>query len=99
MKKSTKILISILAGGLIYSFYRAFTGEGGSGLGDFYDALAYSSVVLFLVALAILLANVKDYKNHWDTLIFLLIGLPLTFYEVQWIIELNHYNRTPDLSV
>jgi len=99
MKKSTKVLIAILAFGLIYSFYRLFTGQGGSGLYDFIDALVYVSIALFLSAFFVLLFNIKQYKQHWDSLFFLLLGLPLTISAVMSTIENYHYNRTPDLSV
>src|SRR5690349_18729123 len=99
MKKSSKLLTSILIIGLLYSFFRMFTGQGGSGLYDFFDALVYSSIVLFLVSLTVLLFSIKNYKQHWDTVIFLLVGLPLTITAIRGTIEQIHYNRTPDLSV
>ena len=99
MKKSTKILIAILAFGLIYSFYKLFTGQGGSGLYDFIDALVYVSIALFLSSLLVLLFNIKQYKQHFDSLFFLLLGLPLTISAIQSTIENYYYNRTPDLSV
>ena len=99
MKKSTKALIAILTCGLIYSFYKLFSGQGGSGLYDFIDALVYASIALFLSALLVLLFNAKQYKQHWDSAIFLLLGLPLTISAIHTTIEQNYYNRTPDLSV
>jgi len=98
LKRTTKILITILICAVVYSFYRAFTGEGGSGLYDFLDAVTYSSVVIFLVSLTILIFNFKDYKKHWDTALFLLVGLPLTYSAIRWTIDRYHYNRTPDLT-
>jgi hypothetical protein len=98
-EKSSKFLISILIIGLLYSFFRMFTGEGGSGLYDFFDALAYSSIVLFLASLTVLLFNIRNYKQHWDTITFLLVGLPLTITVIRGTIDEIHYNRTPDLSV
>lgn len=83
----------------MYSFFRMFTGQGGSGLYDFFDALVYSSIVLFLASLTVLLFNIKNYKQHWDTIIFLLVGLPLTITAIRGTIDQIHYNRTPDLSV
>lgn len=99
MKRSSKILIFILIGGLLYSFFRLFTGQGGSGLYDFFDALVYSSIILFVVSLLVLLFNIKNYKRQWDTLIFLLVGLPLTITAIRGTISQRYYNRTPDLSV
>ncbi len=99
MKRSSKFLISVLIIGLLYSFFRMFTGQGGSGLYDFFDALVYSSIVLFLASLTVLLFNIKNYKQHWDTIIFLLVGLPLTITAIRGTIDQIHYNRTPDLSV
>jgi hypothetical protein len=98
MKRTTKILITILICATIYSFYRAFTGQGGSGLYDFFDAVTYSSVILFLVSLTILIANIRNYKKHWDTALFLILGLPLTYSAVGWTIGQYQYNRTPDLT-
>lgn len=99
MTRSVKILTSILICGLVYSFYRAFTGEGGSGLGDLFDALMYSSIALFIVSFIIVVVNIKDLRNHWPTFIFLLIGFPLTLDFVLGVIAEEEYNRTPDLSV
>lgn len=99
MKKSSKFLISVLIIGLLYSFFRMFTGQGGSGLYDFFDALVYSSIVLFLASLTILLFNIKSFRQHWDTIISLLVGLPLTITAIRGTIDQIHYNRTPDLSV
>lgn len=99
MKRTTKILIAILICGVVYSFYRSFTGDGIGGLYDLFDAATFSSVVIFLVSLTILILNIKDYKKHWDTALFLLLGLPLTYSAIRWTIDRHHYNRTPDLTV
>lgn len=99
LKRTTKILITILICAVVYSFYRAFTGQGGSGLYDFFDAATYSSIVIFLVSLTILIVNIKDYRKHWDTALFLVLGLPLTYSAIYATIDQYHYNRTPDLSV
>lgn len=99
MKKSSKILVLILVIGLLYSVFRMFMGQGGSGLYDFLDALVYSSVVLFTASLLIVLSNIKNYRAHRDTFIFLIIGLPLTITAIRGTIEEIHYNRTPDLTV
>jgi hypothetical protein len=99
MKTSTKLLTAILIAGLLYSFFKMFTGQGGSGIYDFFDALVYSSIILFLASLTVLLIGVRNYKRQWDTLLFLIIGLPLTITEAQGVINQIHYNRTPDLSV
>jgi hypothetical protein len=99
MVRTVKILTTILICGLFYSFYRAFTGEGGSGLYDLLDALTYSSIALFTVSLVILVINIKDFKIHWPAFIFLLIGAPLTLDFVLGMIAEAEYNRTPNLSV
>jgi hypothetical protein len=99
MIRTVKILTSILIGGLLYSFYRAFTGHGGSGLYDFFDALMYSSIVLFIVSLIILTVNFRDLRNHWPAFIFMLIGFPLTLNLALEIIADAEFNRTTDLSV
>ena len=98
MKRTTIFLIVLLILGLLYSFFRAFTGSGGSGLYDFFDALALTSVVLFISSLVILVINYRKIKRHFDTLLFLLIGLPLTFMAVNGTVESIHYNRKPDLA-
>ncbi len=98
MKRTTIFLIVLLTLGLLYSFYRAFTGTGGSGLYDFFDALALTSVVLFISSLLILVINYRKIKRHLDTLLFLLIGLPLTFMALKGTVESIHYNRKPDLT-
>src|SRR5688572_55132 len=99
MKLTSKILTAILIIGTVYSFYRAFTGEGGSGLYDFVDAISYSSVVLFIVSLTIILINVRHLRRHIDTIIFLIIGLPLTFTTAMGELNYYDYNRDPDLTV
>jgi hypothetical protein len=99
LKRTTKLLIAILVFGIIYSFYKAFTGQGGSGLYDFFDAIVYSSIAIFLTSLTILILNTSNYKNHWDTALFVLLGLPLTFSAIRGAIDEYHYNRTPDLTV
>lgn len=83
----------------MYSFFRMFTGQGGSGLYDFFDTLVYSSIVLFTTSLTILLFNIKNYRTQWDTFIFLIIGLPLTITAISGTIDPIHYNRTLDLTV
>jgi hypothetical protein len=83
----------------VYSFFRAFTGQGGSGLYDFFDAVTYSSIILFTTALIVLLLNLKRLKDFWPASIFLILGLPLTAGYVRGTIEEIKYNRTPDLSV
>ena len=98
MKISTKFLLTSLGLGLLYSVYRLFTGQGGSGLGDFLDALAITSFVLSAASLLILLFNVRHLKKHIDTFVFLLLGLPLTIAIVKNVSENIKYNRTPDLS-
>lgn len=83
--------------GLFYSFFRLFTGQGGSGLEDFLDAIALTSLALFISSLVIILINARNLKKHVDTFTFLLIGLPITIAVAKNVIEKIHYNRTPDL--
>jgi hypothetical protein len=99
MVRTTKILTSILICGLVYSFYRASTGEGGGGLQDLFEALMYSSIALFIVSLMILVVNINDLRNHWPAFIFLFTGFPLTLEFGLGVIAKAEYNRTPDLSV
>lgn len=98
MNLSTKFLATILALGLLYSIFKLFTGEGGAGLGNFIDALGYTSLVLFLAALIILIFNFRRLKKHVDTLLFLLLGLPLTIMMAVALIQDITYNITPDLT-
>ena len=99
MKKSTKILIAILICGIIYSFIRMFSGTGGSGLYDFFDAIIYSSIAICISALIVLIFNLRKLRKHLDTFIFLIIGLPLTILAIQSKINSIHSNRIPDLSI
>jgi hypothetical protein len=98
MKKSTKLLLAIFGLGIVYTLYKTLSGHGGSGLYDGLDAISNSSIVLFTSALIILLYNIKRLKSQGATLLFLLIGLPLTIIAVSEMVEKIHYNRTPDLS-
>jgi hypothetical protein len=98
MKQSTKILWTILSLGLIYSVIRLFSGHGGSGLYNFLDALSYSSIILFIASLIILLVNIRKLGKHNDTVIFLLLGLPLTISATSDQIDYINYNREPDLT-
>lgn len=99
MKKTTKILFAILISGIIYSFIRMFSGTGGSGLYDFFDAIIYSSIAICISALIVLIFNIKKLRKHLDTFIFFFIGLPLTILAVQSKIYSIHSNRMPDLSI
>lgn len=97
MKRSTKFLIAISGLGLCYSFIRLFSAQGGGGLGDFYDGLSLTGLIVFIAALIIILFNVKRLRKHIDTFFFLLITLPITIAIAKNIIVYIHYNRTPDL--
>lgn len=98
MKRSTKLLLTILGLGLFYCFFKLFTGQGGGGLGDFFDALALTSLILFITALLIILVNVRQLRKHVDTFIFLLLSLPITIGITKNIFASIKYNQTPDLS-
>ena len=98
MKLSTKILASILGLGIFYSFYKLFTGTGGGGLGDFFDVLGYTSIILCVISLFILLINLRNFKRHIDTFVFFLIGLPMTVMATGSIIENISYIRPVDLT-
>src|SRR5262245_27236744 len=98
MKYSTGILTTFLVIGLVYSFYKLFTGHGGAGLGDFIDGLGYTSVVLFVFSLAIILFNIRNLKGHSEVFAFLLLGLPMTVMAAKGIVQNINYNRAPDLS-
>ena len=98
MKLSTKFLIVISGLGLLYSFIRLFSGQGGSGLEDFNDGLALTCLVIFISALVIIVFNLRHLKKHIDTFVFLLVGLPMTIIIAKSTIANIDYNRTPDLS-
>jgi hypothetical protein len=98
MKNTTKILLTVLILGLIYSFIKLFSGQGGSGIYDFFDALAISSVALFLASFLAILINIKRLKENVIIFIFLILGLPLSISILNSKIEEIKYNRSPDLS-
>jgi hypothetical protein len=97
MKLSTKLLVTILALGFLYSIYKLFTGQGGSGLGDIFDGLVYTSLILFFASLIIIIFHIRQIKKYSDTFIFLLLGLPMTVMAVNGLVRNIKYNRTPDL--
>ena len=98
MKLSTKILATILGLGLLYSIYKLFTGEGGSGLGDFFDGLGYTSFILCIASLTIMVINIRQIKKYADTVLFLLLGLPMTIMAANGLVHSINYNRPPDLT-
>ncbi len=98
MKLSTRFLLTILGLGFLYSIYKLFTGHGGSGLGDFFDGLVYTSVILFVVSLSIILFQFRQVKKYADTFLFLLLGLPMTIMAANGLVHNINYNRTPDLT-
>ncbi|MBL0183930.1 MAG: hypothetical protein IPP96_17235 [Chitinophagaceae bacterium] len=98
MKLSTKLLVTILGFGLLYSIYRLFTGQGGSGLGDFFDGLGYTSLILFVASLTIMVFKIRQIKKYADTFLFLLLGLPMTIMAANRLVHNINHNRTPDLK-
>jgi hypothetical protein len=98
MKRTTKLLAIAATTGLLYAFFQLFTGKNGSSLGNFFDALVYVSILLFAIALIILLYNIRNFKKHVDTFIFLLLGLPLTIVAGKSTFENIRYNRNPNLT-
>jgi hypothetical protein len=99
MKLSTKFLITILGLGLLYSIYKLFTGQGGGGLGDFFDGLAYTSLFLFVASLTIIVFHIRQIKKYADAFLFLLLGLPMTIMAANGLIHNIYYNRTPALTL
>ena len=83
--------------GISYSIYKLLTGQGGSGLEDFFDGLGYTSLILFSVSLIIIVINIRRLKKHFDTFLFLLLGLPMTIIAVGGIVRNFRYNRNHDL--
>jgi hypothetical protein len=98
MKLSTIFLTLLLGLGISYSVFKLFNGHGGSGLGDFIDGLGYTSLIIFFAALAILIFNFRRLKKHFDTLLFLFLGLPMTVMAAGGLIQNSKYNRTPNLA-
>ena len=98
MKRSTKFLVAILGLGLLYSIYKLFTGQGGGGLGDFFDGLGYTSLILFVTSLTIIIFHIRQIKKYPDTFLFLLLGLPMTIMGINGLIHNINYNRKPDLT-
>jgi hypothetical protein len=97
MKNSTKLLSALLGIGLLYSFYKLFTGHGGAGLPDFIEGLGYTSIALFIFSLAVIVFNVKHLKTQSGAFIFLLLALPMTMMAAKGIVQNISYNRNPDL--
>ena len=98
MKLSTIFLTLLLGLGIAYSIFKLFKGHGGSGLGDFIDGIGYTSLTIFFAALTILIFNFKRLKKHFDTLLFLLLGLPMTVMAAGGLMQSINYNRTPNLT-
>ena len=98
MKLSTKFLSLILGLGILYSIYKLFTGQGGSGLYAFFDGLGYTSLLLFFSSLVIIIFNIRNLKEQGGAFLFLFIGLPMTIMAASGIIQNIYYNRNPDLT-
>ena len=98
MKPTTKFLATLLVIGLVYSVFKLFTGQGGSGLGDFIDGLGYTSLIIFFASLTIIVFNFRHLKQQSSTFLFLLLGLPMTIMATGGIVRDFRYNKKPDLS-
>lgn len=98
MKLSTKYLVAIVGAGLLYSIYKLLAGQGGSGLGDFLDALVVTSIILFLASLITLVIQIGQIRKHADTFFFLLLGFPMTLMAAKGLVHKIDYNRMPDLA-
>lgn len=98
MKRSTKLLITILGLGVLFSIYKLFTGKGGGGFGDFNEGLVYTSIILFVASSAIIIFHIREIKKYPDTFVFLLLGLPMTIMAANGLVHNIYYNRTPDLT-
>ena len=98
MRQTTKILLSLLVLGIIYSAIKLFTGKNGSGLSESIDGMVITSVLLFFCALIILIYNHKKLKSELTTIVFLIISLPLTFLFLKGGLLNIESNRTPDLK-
>ena len=98
MKLSTKLLVTILGLGLLYSIYKLFTGQGGGGLGDFFYGLGYTSLILFVTSLTIIVFHIRQIKKYADTFLFLLLGLPMSIMAANGLVHNINYNRIPDFT-
>ena len=98
MSRQTILLSTITLGGLAYSIYRLVSGQGGSGLGDFFDALAISSIILFITACAVILVRLRTIKTQPSAFLFLAISLPFTITTIRSGISEYQYNRQPNLT-
>lgn len=98
MKPTTKFLATLLGIGLVYSFFRLFTGQGGSGLGNFIDGLGYTSLIIFSASLTIIVFNLRHLNQQSSNFLFLFLGLPMTIMATVGIVRNFRYNKKPDLS-
>lgn len=98
MKRSAKFLVIIIVLGILYSIWELFTGQGGGGLGDFFDGLVYTSLILSIASLTIIIFHIRQIKQYADTFLFLALGLPMTIMAANGLVHNINYNRTPDLT-
>lgn len=98
MKTSLKILLPILILGAILTFLQLFHGHGGEEFDNFVNGLTYTSIIIELVSLILLLVHIKRLKENLEILIFVFIGLPFTVQFCYDKINKSYENRTPDLT-
>lgn len=78
MTVSSKYLIAILLGGILWSIYRLVTAGGGAGLEEFIHGLVYTSLGLFVVSGIILVFQRKKLRDSIDELILFGISAVVT---------------------
>jgi len=98
MKRSTIFLVIVLGLGLLYSIYKLLTGQGSGGFADFFEGLGYTSLLLVIASLTIIVFNIRQVKKYAGTFIFLLLGLPMTIIGVNNFVDNINHNRSPNLT-
>lgn len=98
MKRSTKLLALIFVAGLLYSLWTFAAIQGGGDFQGLIEGLYMTSLMLFFSALLILLTQIRNYKDHLDTLVILILSLPMAVQAMKGKMENRRYNRMPDLT-
>jgi len=99
MKRSTKILGIIFILGLVIALIRSANSQGGGGLEDLLETLGYTTIVLFILSLIILIVNLNNLKHHFDTILVLILTFPMIYSVINNFFEERQNNRIPDLTI
>jgi len=98
MNTSTKFLLWTLGLGVTYAIFKLLSGTGGSGLEDSIEALAFVSLLIFILSFGIIILNIRKIKNLLIPVVFLIISLPLSIAVVKSQLLQHRQNRAPDLT-